>query len=90
MRKRRGFTDARQLTSGPGKLCSALGIDRSYNMADLRGDLVWIERGRKVDPAEIMTGPRIGIDYAEEYKEMPWRFWLRDSLYVSRRPRVRD
>lgn len=88
MRVRRHITDERQLTSGPGKLCSALAIDRSYNMADLTGDLIWIEKGRKIVPAEIMTGPRIGIDYAEEYKEMPWRFWLRDNIFVSRRPRL--
>lgn len=89
MRERRRLTDERQLTSGPGKLCVALGIDRSYNMADLMGNLIWIERGRKVNPDEIIAGPRIGIDYAEEYKDTPWRFWLRDSIYVSRRPRVR-
>jgi len=89
MRARRRLTDERQLTSGPGKLCKALGIDRSYNMADLRGDLIWIERGREIGPDEIRAGPRIGIDYAEEYRDVPWRFWLRDSVYVSRRMRPR-
>lgn len=89
MRARRQLKQDRQLTSGPGKLCAALGIDRSYNMADLRGDLVWIETGRKIHPDEIRAGPRIGIDYAEEFKEMPWRFWLRDSIYVSRRSPTR-
>lgn len=89
MRQRRQVKDSRQLTSGPGKLCSALGVDRSYNMADLTGNKIWIERGRKVDPSEIERGPRVGIDYAEEYIDVPWRFWLRDNINVSRRPRAK-
>jgi len=86
MRARRVVKDDRHLTSGPGKLCIALGIDRSYNQADLvRGDLVWIEEGaRAVASNEIASGPRIGIDYAGEFITKPWRFWIRDNPYVSK------
>lgn len=85
MRARRMVKDDRQLTSGPGKLCAALGIDRSYNRADLRGNLVWIEEGdRAITKSEIASGPRIGIDYAGEFAAKPWRFWIRDNPYVSK------
>ncbi len=75
----------RDLTSGPGKLCIALGIDRSYNAEDLTGDRVWIEEYRKFRDNEIAVGPRIGIDYAGEDAQRPWRFWVPSSSNVSKR-----
>jgi len=85
MRSRRPVKQERNLTSGPGKLCAAFGINRSYNGADLLGEQLWIEQGaRDVKPNEIVAGPRIGIAYAEEFVEKPWRFWVRGNLYVSR------
>ena len=83
MRRRGGGAD-RTLTGGPGKLCIALGIDRRLDRADLLGDRVWIEEGRPIRPSDITSGPRVGIDYAEEWVARPWRFWLRDSPFVSR------
>jgi len=84
MRRRRGRERDRELTSGPGKLCVALGIDRRLDRADLLGNRVWLEAGRKVPAREIAAGPRIGIDYAEEWVRKPWRFWIRDNGFVSR------
>lgn len=85
MRERRhGQSDA-NLTNGPGKLCIALGIDRALDRADLLGDQVWIEQAEKrVASSAIAAGPRIGIEYAEEWMEKPWRFWIRNNPYVSR------
>ena len=85
MRSRRGKMPDKNLTSGPGKLCLALGIDKNYNNADLLGDRVWLEQFRTFSEAETKSGKRIGIDYAEEFAEKPWRFWIKDNLYVSRR-----
>ena len=86
MRDRRPGRPDRALTSGPGTLCLALGIDRSHDRADLLGDRVWLEEGpAPVAPGAIARGPRIGIDYAGEWAARPWRFWLRDSPFVSRR-----
>lgn len=86
MSKRRPGKSGQELMSGPGKLCQALGIDRTYNGADLTGGRVWIEKsGKKAGSDEIAAGPRIGIDYAQEYAAEPWRFWLKDNIYVSRR-----
>jgi DNA-3-methyladenine glycosylase len=85
MRGRRPVKKDRDLTSGPGKLCQALGLDRSFNAEDLQGERVWIEAAeRRIAPRNIESGPRIGIDYAEEYREKPWRFWIKDNVYVSR------
>lgn len=76
----------RDLTSGPGKLCIALGIDRSFNGEDLvSSERVWIESRKKLASDQIVVGKRIGIDYAGEDAELPLRFWLRDNPFVSRR-----
>ncbi len=74
----------KNLTSGPGKLCIALGIDKTFNNEDLLGDKVWLEEGKKFSADKISCGKRIGIDYAEEFTEKPWRFWVKNNLYVSK------
>jgi len=84
MLERRQGHSGRTLTNGPGKLCLALGIDRHLDAVDLLGERVWIEEGRAVSPRSIACGPRIGIDYAGEWKEKPWRFWIRDNACVSK------
>ncbi len=84
MRQRRPAQTDRNLTSGPGKLCIAMGIDGTLDRTDLRGDQVWIEEGpQRVPPSTIACGPRIGIDYAGEWANKPWRFWIRDNPFVS-------
>jgi DNA-3-methyladenine glycosylase len=75
----------KNLTSGPGKLCIALGIDKTFNNTDLLGKKVWLEDGGKLTKNKIVAGKRIGIDYAEEYAEKPWRFWIKDNEFVSRK-----
>ncbi|HXZ43244.1 MAG TPA: DNA-3-methyladenine glycosylase [archaeon] len=86
MRERRPGQSDHNLTNGPGKLCIALGIDRSLDRADLLGDGIWIEESSKrIMPSVIACGPRVGVDYAGEWVEKPWRFWIRDNPFVSRR-----
>ena len=75
----------KNLTSGPGKLCIALGIDRTFNNEDVLGEKVWLEDFKTFSAGEIASGKRIGIDYAEEFAEKPWRFWVKDNLFVSRK-----
>ena len=87
MRRRRGGVAPDDLASGPGKLCIALGIDRRLDGADLLGDRIWLEAGRRVPSAAIAAGPRVGIDYARDWAARPWRFWLRGNPFVSRAPR---
>lgn len=72
-------------TFGPGLLCRALHIDRSLNGADLRGEVLWLEAPAAGAPrVRIARSPRIGIDYAGEWAHRPWRFFERDSPFVSR------
>ena len=59
---------------GPGKLTRGLGIDRTFYGEDLTlSQRIWIET--KDRDCSIITGPRIGINYAgEPWKSLPWRF----------------
>lgn len=84
MRKRRHNQLDRNLTKGPGKLCIALGIDRKLDGADLLGNEVWLEDRPPIRRSQINSGTRIGIDYAGEWINKPWRFWIKDNPYVSR------
>jgi DNA-3-methyladenine glycosylase len=81
LRKKAG--PARELTSGPGKLCMALAIDRALNGADLclEGPL-HVENGTP-ESHEVVSCRRIGVDYAAEYRDKPWRFYIKDSPFVS-------
>lgn len=72
----------RGLTNGPGKLCCALSLDRSFNGIDLCGNAVYVEEGKSKD-FSIVTTKRVGIDYAEEAKDYPWRFYIEGNEYVS-------
>ncbi len=86
MRENRRVARDLDLTSGPGKLCRALGVDLSFDGEDFTGRRIWIEdAGTRVKPSEVAAGPRVGIDYAEEYAGKPWRFWLKGNVYVSRK-----
>jgi len=86
MRGRRGAMKDTNLTSGPGKLCIALGIDRSFNGEDLvKGSRMWVEKYCSFKDDEIAVGKRIGIDYAGEDADLPWRFWFKANPYVGKR-----
>jgi DNA-3-methyladenine glycosylase len=80
MRARRGLEDPRTLASGPGKLCAALGIDLSHNGRRL--DQPPFELTLPATAPRLVVGPRIGISKAID---LPWRFGLAGSPYLSRR-----
>lgn len=84
MRRRRGEMKDQNLTSGPGKLCIAFGIDRTLNGEDLVGKRVWLEKHRSYIKDDIAVGPRIGIDYAGEDAARHLRFWIEGNPFVSR------
>ena len=69
----------KNIANGPGKLCSAFGIDRAANGADLCGHNLFIVRGVDVKDAQVQTSGRIGIRVATEY---PWRFHVDDAAQV--------
>ncbi len=76
MRQRRGKSEGEELVlGGPGTLTQALGITTDMTGISLLEDRLWIEdHGNRVGSEQIVVGPRIGIDYAEEDAERPYRF----------------
>lgn len=86
MMARRGrLVNEYHLTSGPGKLTKALGIDRNWNGKLLSGNEIWLEDlGKKISPVKIEASPRIGIDYAGEDSLLPWRFTLKGNPWLSK------
>jgi DNA-3-methyladenine glycosylase len=84
MRARRGPAIAdRDLARGPGRVCQALAITLADNGADLLGPFLWLSEtpGFSVGPSIAVT-PRVGITRATE---LPWRFVLVGSPFVSHR-----
>lgn len=74
----------KDLTNGPAKLTQAMGIDKGFNGYDMT----------QVDPEvyivandsykfETMVSTRINIDYAGEWKDKPWRFYIKNNDFVS-------
>lgn len=70
----RGFA----LSNGPGKLCLALGIDKSHNGTDLTTDDLYLSDDRY--HAKIKTSPRIGIRVGTEKK---WRYFIDGNAWLS-------
>ncbi len=84
MKKRRATAEARNLASGPGKLCQAFAIDRTLNGSDMCGNVLYV-RDAGEPPPKIITTPRIGVDYAGKWKRKPWRFVVDGNGFVSQR-----
>lgn len=82
MKQRRPVEKLVNLTSGPGKLTKALGI----NIADYGRTFfeppLFIAQG--TPPKEVVNGTRIGIDNSGEARNYPYRFWIKDNRYVSK------
>lgn len=73
------------LTNGPGKLCQAMGITKEQYGFNLIDSPLFLRHYQDPIPDNhILAGPRINIDYAEEAKDYPWRFWIKDNPFVSK------
>ena len=76
----------RRLTAGPGALTEALGIRTAHtglSLLDPTGS-IWLEdRGEVVLEENIVASPRVGVAYAKECAEWPWRFRIKDSPWTS-------
>lgn len=80
MRVRRGTDDPKQLCSGPGRLCQALGVTQAQDGQPL-DQPPFLITGRS-SRCDILAGPRIGISRGVD---TPWRFGLAGSPFLSRR-----
>jgi DNA-3-methyladenine glycosylase len=76
-----------RLSTGPGALSQALGLDKCWTGQSLigTGTPVWLEYTGEEPPGleEIGVGRRIGVEYAGECANRPWRFWLKRSPFVK-------
>ncbi|QBD84658.1 DNA-3-methyladenine glycosylase [Clostridium tetani] len=78
-------TQFKNLTTGPGKLCIALNIDKDNNKQDLCNEgSLYIEHNYEKN-LNIVESKRIGIDYAEEAKDFLWRFYIEDNPWISKK-----
>lgn len=84
MYARRKTYNIKNLTTGPGKLSQALGINsKKHNGLLLNASPLWLAQN-DFSP-EYISAKRIGIDYAEEYKDKLWRFYIKDNIYISKK-----
>ena len=81
LQKRRPKKHGIELTNGPAKLCQALDIDKRMNGHDLSQLPLRLLLHDQLFDNQIITTTRIGITQA---KDVPWRFFIKDSPYVSR------
>ena len=88
MLKRRNFEIVKpQLTAGPGVMSKALGITKSYTGVSLleKQSPIWIEdRNVPIETNNIISSPRVGVDYAEECALWDWRFRIKGSKWTSK------
>ena len=87
MMKRRKTEKLLNLTNGPGKFCQAFGFNKTHYGTDVtRSSYVYLQdSGEKLSENDIVQAKRIGIDYAGEWAEKPWRFYIKNNLFVSRK-----
>ncbi|MGH9856765.1 MAG: DNA-3-methyladenine glycosylase [Acidobacteriota bacterium] len=75
------------LTSGPGKLCQALAVDKSFSGKDITrhdSELFIVDDDVRISTSSITTTPRIGVAYAGASATLPWRYFITNSPFVSR------
>jgi DNA-3-methyladenine glycosylase len=83
MKELRKQQSIKNLTSGPGKLTKALNITMSAYGNPFWKPPIYIALG--ITPEQISSGPRIGIENTGEARDYPWRFWITDNPYISRK-----
>ncbi|HEX7482784.1 MAG TPA: DNA-3-methyladenine glycosylase, partial [Candidatus Bathyarchaeia archaeon] len=81
--RRRKQVKVANLTNGPSKLCMAMGISKAQNKADLTTSPLYIEDAPLIPPTDIVETTRVGVDYSGDWKNKPWRFYIRNNRFVS-------
>ena len=82
MRHRRGRVLDRDLCSGPGKLCQALGIRRELDGTRMSRSPVIVRPADRWEDTPVAVTPRIGITKAADW---PLRFHVAGSPWTSRK-----
>lgn len=82
---RRGMPKVdRRLTAGPGTLSDAFGIKTHHYGTRLDGDMIWIEEAAVAENHQIVETTRIGVGYGGEDALKPWRFFIKENVWVSK------
>jgi len=81
-RKLKSEKEKINLTSGPGKICKAFGIEKQHSGIDLTKNEIFILDSQKVQNKEVGTSKRIGISKSVD---LPWRFFIKNNPYLSRK-----
>ncbi len=87
LKRRKMSKPETRLTAGPGCLSRALGLTVADSGKKLKPACgIWVEkRNRELRSGEVFSTTRIGIDYAGKWKDKPWRFYLKDSKWISKK-----
>ena len=86
MTERRKFKNFNfKLTNGPGKLSIALGINANHNGESLFSNNIAIFDYQCIKKSDIVSTSRIGIDYAGKDANLPYRFYIKDNCWVSKK-----
>lgn len=73
------------ITAGPGSVAQAFGINRKLNGISLQSNALWLEdRGLSFADEQIAAVPRVGVAYAQEDALLPYRFFIKGDVYVSK------
>ncbi len=84
MEKRRGQqVKSANLTNGPSKLCMAMGISKDQNKKDMTAPPLYVEDASLVSQDHIVETRRVGVDYSGDWKNKPWRFYIKNNSFVS-------
>ena len=71
------------LTSGPGSLTKALGITINDSGKSLMSNLIWIENQKNINENNVISSPRVGIQYAKDDISNPWRYRIKNNPWTS-------
>ena len=72
------------MASGPGKLCIAMDITKKLNKIDITFPPLYIENAPTIPQEDIVETTRIGVDYAGDWKNRCWRFYIKENSFVSK------
>ncbi len=84
--RKKKIEDIKNLTNGPSKLCQSMKLDKTYNgkkIYDKNSGLYVIESNKLNLNKSIKSSRRINIDYAGQYREKKWRFFINNSKFCS-------
>lgn len=82
-RRRATQGKAANLTNGPSRLCMAMGISKTQDKTDLTAPPLYIKDALPVRREDFAEAKRVGVDYAGEWKNKPWRFYIKGNKFVS-------